>query len=587
MKKENKTVHLLEAAMKYLKQMKQLTRYFKKDVEIETSIASLAEVLNCSERHVKTIVNYLAANHFIEWKTQRGRGKKPRIRLLYNLQEIELAEAKQFVELEKYQKAFGIVENLDLAVQSTFQQWFTKRLGINETNLLEKDKDILRYPFYETKLQMDPLFMLSRHDVHMVQQIFERLVEFNPSTGTVMPRIAHHFASEEGKNWTFYLRKGVLFHHGRELTSEDVKATFTRFLSGENIIKNVESIHCISDYVIEFNLKQANYLFPRYLASLKASIIPMDVINKNEAAFQKFPIGSGPYQLVRNDEELVSLDVFEKYYGLRPWLDRIEIIKAPSRFQLEQTHPILLTAPNGSWKKVMSMEEGADFITFNCRKEGPVKERDFRKILYQVIDPKEFCLPEEKLAYSFLTKKPVQQQVSIETETVREAAYDGELVIAAQEIREGVNHEREARILKKQLNNAGISARIELVHAADFKKSQILEKYDLFVSGIALSEDRLLSAIATIQSPQVAIYPCLPDGMKDHINQEVIKMMRIQKEEERWISYFAIEDILVEQHMLLFLNHRSHTVYESEDSEFMNIELDSNGRIDYRKVWRR
>lgn len=573
--------------MKYIKQMKLLTHYFKKQEEVETSISVLAEILNCSDRHAKTIVNYLASQQFIEWKIKRGRGKKPRISLNFNSAEIQLAEAKEYVKLAKYQEAFRINENLEPTKQAAFQQWFTKHLGIIKNNLLEKDKDILRYPFYETQLQMDPLFMISRHDAHMVQQIFERLVEFNPITEEVTPRIAHHFESKDGKHWTFYLRKGVLFHHGRELTSEDVKASFTRFAPGEALVKNIESIHCISDYVITFKLEQTNYLFPRYLATSKASIIPMDVIHKNEAAFRSSPIGSGPYQLVCNDEELVCLDVFERYYGLRPWLDRIEIIKAPSQFQLEQTHPILLAAPNASWKKVMIMEEGADFITFNCGKEGPMRDKDFRKMLYHVIHPEDFCLPGEKVAASFLTKKSAQHKISVQKGSVKEAAFNGELVIAAQQIRGGVDHEREAKILKNQLNNAGIPARIELVHATDFHRTDVFNKYDLFVSGIALSDDRLLSIMTAIQSNQIPIYQCLSEEMKGYIDEQIIKMMNVENEEKRWSCNFAIEDYLKANHTLLFLNHRSHTVYKSENNPFLNIELDSNGRIDYRKVWKR
>lgn len=573
--------------MKYIKQMKLLTHYFKKQEEVETSITNLAEILNCSERHVKTIVNYLASQQFIDWKTQRGRGKKPRISINFSAEEIQLAEAREYVNFAKYQKAFRIAEKLEPTEQAAFQQWFTEHLGIIKNNLLEKDKDILRYPFYETKLQMDPLFMISRHDAHMVQQVFERLVEFNPATEEITPRIAHHFESEDGKHWTFYLRKGVLFHHGRELTSKDVKASFSRFVSGEPLVKNIESICCISDYVITFKLKQTDYLFPRYLSTSKASIIPMDVLLKNEAAFQSFPIGSGPYRLVCNDEELLCLEVFESYYGLRPWLDRIEIIKAPSQFQSEQKHPILLAAPNASWEKVMTMEEGADFITFNCRKEGPMKDKNFREILYHVIHPEEFCLPDEKVASSFLTKKSAQHKISVQKGSVKGVAFNRELVIAAQQIREGADHEREAKILKKQLNNAGIPARIELVHATDFHKTQVFNKYDLFVSGIALSHDRLLSIIAAIQSNQVPIYQCLSEEMKGYIDEQITKMMSVENEEERWNCNFAIEDYLKANHALLFLNHRSHTVYKSENGPFLNIELDSNGRIDYRKVWKR
>src|SRR5699024_7366714 len=177
--------------MKYLKQMKRLTKNFKKNVWAETTIAELAEMLECSKRHAKTVVGYLDKADFIDWDFERGRGKKPKIRLHFSFEEIQLEEAKQLVYLEKYQEAFTVIAKLGSPANKAFQQYLEDFLGLIE-NKTEK-KDVLRYPFYETYLRMDPLEMVSRHDNHMVQQIFDRLVEFDPSTEEMIPRIAHHF----------------------------------------------------------------------------------------------------------------------------------------------------------------------------------------------------------------------------------------------------------------------------------------------------------------------------------------------------------------------------------------------------------
>ena len=46
---------------------------------------------------------------------------------------------------------------------------------------------------------MDPLYTISRHDAHMVQQIFDRLVEYDFKSEQLLPRIAHHWESPDGK----------------------------------------------------------------------------------------------------------------------------------------------------------------------------------------------------------------------------------------------------------------------------------------------------------------------------------------------------------------------------------------------------
>ena len=61
----------------------------------------------------------------------------------------------------------------------------------------------------------------------------------------------------------------------------------------------------------------------------------------------------------------------------------------------------------------------------------------------------------------------------------------------------------------------------------------------------------------------------------------------MQDESDRWDIYFEIEEFLKSNYAILFCNHRFHTVYEPKDNPYVNIELDSNGRVDYRKVWKR
>ena len=61
--------------------------------------------------------------------------------------------------------------------------------------------------------------------------MFDNLVRRDPrdSGKTIIPDLAHSWEiSKDGKTYTFHLRKGVQFHDGAELTSEDVKATFDR-----------------------------------------------------------------------------------------------------------------------------------------------------------------------------------------------------------------------------------------------------------------------------------------------------------------------------------------------------------------------
>jgi SgrR family transcriptional regulator len=575
--------------LKFFDHLLILTERFPIGIETETTVAQISQLLNCSERHVKTILHYLEAEGYIKWEVYKGRGKRPRIMLVFSKEDLFLQEAKRNIREEKYQEAFRTALTLGEPVREDFQSWFLTHLGLLQKDTAEQELDVLRYPFYETNLIMDPLYVRSRHDSHMVKQIFDRLVEYDPITNQLIPRIAQSWESIDGKRWTFYLQKGIRFHHGRELTAYDVEATFNRLLSEDFLLKNIESIKVINKTVIQFQLCNTDYLFPRYLSSMKTSIVPLDVLNEDETNFRKFPIGSGPYKLTRHDEEMVQLEVFENYFERRPWLDRIEIIKTPAIFKWGVGHPFLLSAPDETWKQVRIIEEGASFLTFNCQKDGPMRDRHNREQLFKTINPKEFSEKghDKKLAFSFLSTQSEKYHLAeIENQPVINLQEEP-LKIAAQQIRDGVNHEREALLLQKQLIRAGIHATVELVDVQLFENPETYLLYDIFVGGIALSEDKLLSILTTLQSKKLMLYRSFSDEMRDFVDQQIALIKELQEDSHRWEIYFKIEEHLKSNYAICFLNHRFHTVYKPDRSTYQNVELDSNGRVDYRKVWKK
>ena len=63
--------------------------------------------------------------------------------------------------------------------------------------------------------------------------MFDNLIRRDPRDGgkTIIPDLAHSWEiAKDRKTYTFFLRKGIQFHDGAELTSEDVKATFDRIV---------------------------------------------------------------------------------------------------------------------------------------------------------------------------------------------------------------------------------------------------------------------------------------------------------------------------------------------------------------------
>ena len=64
--------------------------------------------------------------------------------------------------------------------------------------------------------------------------MYDNLIRRDPrdSGQTIIPDLAHSWEiSQDGKTYIFFLRKGVKFHDGSPLTSEDIKASHDRIIS--------------------------------------------------------------------------------------------------------------------------------------------------------------------------------------------------------------------------------------------------------------------------------------------------------------------------------------------------------------------
>src|SRR5215472_15984453 len=98
--------------------------------------------------------------------------------------------------------------------------------------------------------------------------MFDNLFRRDPrdSGQTIIPDLAHSWQiSKDSKTYTFFLRKGVLFSDGAELTAGDVKATFDRIVRPPEgisiprsiLFKSVSEINARDKYTIEFKLAEA------------------------------------------------------------------------------------------------------------------------------------------------------------------------------------------------------------------------------------------------------------------------------------------------------------------------------------------
>jgi ABC-type transport system substrate-binding protein len=185
----------------------------------------------------------------------------------------------------------------------------------------------------------------------LLEQVFDGLVKLDDNLG-IVPALAEYWViSEDGKTYTFYLRKGIRFHHGRELDAGDVKFSLERLVRGA--APGPHTLHFLgkvpgareffegrADGVAGFRVRdpltfEIEWLQPEvatlYLLSMPfCKVLPKDLVLGQGRSFFLKPSGTGPFRFanwLRSPRLQVvgaRLERYEEYFGRKAHLEAVE-----------------------------------------------------------------------------------------------------------------------------------------------------------------------------------------------------------------------------------------------------------------------
>ena len=175
--------------------------------------------------------------------------------------------------------------------------------------------------------------------------MYDNLLRFHPlSEGReVIPDLAHSWdISEDGMVYTFYLREGVTFHDGADLTSEDIKATFDRIIAPpdgvviprESVFQAaaVSEIKAVDPLTVQFVLSEARpqAFVLNAIASGWNIIVRKQTLEDNDYNLKRvkdYP-GTGPFMFEDfSDQEFLKLKKNQNYWNPDlPYLDGIHML---------------------------------------------------------------------------------------------------------------------------------------------------------------------------------------------------------------------------------------------------------------------
>jgi len=175
-------------------------------------------------------------------------------------------------------------------------------------------KQVFRYNEASGIRTLDPAFAKGQADIWACNQIFNGLVQMNDKLETT-PAIAYRWEiSEDGKIYTFFLRKDVQFHDdplfpngkGRAVTASDFVFSFKRILDpklaspGAWVFNQVDTQNdgfvALSDSVLQIQLKQPFPPFSGLLSTTFCSVVPHEIVNHYGNDFRTHPVGTGPFR---------------------------------------------------------------------------------------------------------------------------------------------------------------------------------------------------------------------------------------------------------------------------------------------------
>lgn len=209
--------------------------------------------------------------------------------------------------------------------------------------------NVLRLPYLGDPPTLDPANAGDVRSAEYIVEIFSGLVTFNRDL-KVVPELAEKWdLSNEGKTYTFTLRKDAKFHDGRPVTAQDVKYSFERAADPKtrstvaplylgDIVgfndkytgksKEFSGVQVIDNYTVRIDLTRPVSYFLAELTHPTSYIVDKFNVESGEQPWYLKPNGTGPYKLQSWDQsQQITLERNPDYYGdVKPTVQEVQFV---------------------------------------------------------------------------------------------------------------------------------------------------------------------------------------------------------------------------------------------------------------------
>ena len=161
----------------------------------------------------------------------------------------------------------------------------------------------------------------------------------------VRPLPGHKMAPSLAESWTespdglvyeFKLRRGLKFHNGDPVTTEDVKFSFDRYrgAGSRELQARVRQVEIVDPLTVRFHMKEPWPDFMTFYgttATAAGLVVPKKYLTQvGDDGFTKSPIGAGPYKFVSQKPGIeIVLEAYPAYWRHAPYVKRLVMKGVP------------------------------------------------------------------------------------------------------------------------------------------------------------------------------------------------------------------------------------------------------------------
>ncbi len=385
------------------------------------------------------------------------------------------------------------------------------------------DPDTLRIGMINDAKTLDPLKAVDTISFSIVRHINEPLVTVDGKTRELVPVLAERWEVNDPLTYTFYLKKGVKFHNGEELTADDVVWSFRRAMSKESLYAKSKA-KCIDPdgfKVIDRYTVVVKTIAPfgGFLESMKhpwASIFSRKAVEEAGADYFRRPVGTGPYKFdswIKG--ERCELSAFDGYHGEKPHAKKLVFLVMSddsSRVIALETGAadMIYSVPSsdfdrleseGRVKAVEGIGHNIIYLGMNTQKQ-PLSDPRVRLAVDYAIDKDAYAhvvyqdkaaVPEGPLPFSSsftpsgshrLPRDPAKARALL-----KEAGYEKGLGLNLW-IESNQNYINGATVIQSMLADVGISVNIVTLESGVFDDSVAAGEQDMIISTWGMQTNR-------------------------------------------------------------------------------------------------